>query len=181
MKLRTLTIPCLLCIVSVLTGPLCPLMYAQESELTEYDVKAAFIYNMAKFIEWPPSNKDSIGLCIIGADPFGKTMDNIKGKTVKGKRLDVRKSSSSGELKECHMVFISNSEKDQASRIADMLKDYPVVTIGDTEGYISQGVMINFFMENKKVRFEVNPDRARRAKIGISSQLLKLAKITGEK
>ena len=158
---------------------------AGEPGFTEYEVKAGFIYNVAKFVEWPEgsglSSKGTITLCVLGNDPFGKVLDNIEGKMVKGKRLEIRRVSSLRELKDCQIAFISASEKEHLSRIADALREASVLTIGDTEGFISQGVIINFFMEGKKVRFEIDPERAKRSKLTISSQLLKLAKIAGEK
>jgi hypothetical protein len=170
----------LIYVASALTGSLCSSLDAQDTDISEYEVKAAFIYNMAKFIDWPSYSKDSIGLCIFGADPFGKSIEGIRGKMVKGKKLDIRKTATAGELKECQMVFISASEKDQVRKVTDLLKDSAILTIGDTDGFIGHGVMINFYFEGKKVRFEANPDRARQARVTISSQLLKLAKITGE-
>lgn len=168
-----------------LAGPTNFIALAGEPEFTEYEVKAGFIYNVAKFVEWPDSGgqatKGSMSLCIVGTDPFGKTLDAMEGKTVKGKRLEIRRLSSIRDVKECEIAFISSSEKERMSRIAEALKESSVLSIGDTEGYIHQGVIMNFYLDRKKVRFEIDLERARRARLSISSQLLKLAKIAGEK
>ena len=154
---------------------------AEEARFGEYEVKAAFIYNIAKFVEWPsthlPDVKSTLNLCILGIDPFGKALVPIEGKNVKNRRLRTKHIGSVREAKDCHILFISSSEKDQAGRIADTLKNTAVLTIGDVPGYGEQGVMINFYMDHNRVRFEINADKAKRSKVNISSQLLKLARI----
>ena len=158
---------------------------AEDLQFTEYEVKAGFIYNIPKFVEWPegswPASRSVMPLCVIGNDPFGKAIDGINGKTVKGKRLEIRRVSSIHELKDCQLAFISSSEKDRLPRIIEALKGSNTLTIGDTEGYISQGVIINFYLEGKKVRFEIDIERAKQMKLLVSSQLLKLARIAGER
>ena len=151
-----------------------------EARVTEYDVKAAFIYNVAKFVEWPDERSDgrnSINFCILGADPFGKTLHMIEGKTVRGKKIQARTLRSPREAKECHMLFISSSEREQLPHILAAVRSFPVLTIGDAGGFAQQGVIINFYKENNKVRFEVNEDTAKDSKLAISSHLLKLARI----
>jgi hypothetical protein len=155
--------------------------YGLGQEFSEYEVKAAFILNIAKFIEWSdkgsPEPGDTINLCVIGSDPFGRALDQIAGKPVKGKRLHVRLLASARNVKGCSILFISSSERERLPHIMETLKNTSVLTVGDTNGYSLQGVMINFYLDGKKVRFEANPDQAKRAGLIISSQLLKLARI----
>jgi hypothetical protein len=153
---------------------------AEESEFSEYEVKAGFIYNFAKFIEWPVDTFSDVNkaiiLCVVGTDPFGKALGAIDNKTVQTRRLEIKYTGRSKDLKMCSMLFISGSEKDSLSPILETVKGAPILTIGDTKGFAQQGIMINFVMEQNKVGFEINTESARRAKITISSKLLKLAK-----
>ena len=173
----------LLLLVAAMTLAWCFLAHAQTDEprFTEYEVKAAFIYNVAKFVEWPDERasdaRNTINFCVFGADPFGKTLSSIEGRIVRGKKMQTKPVRSLREARDCHMLFISASEKEQLPRILATVKGLPVLTIADASGFAQQGVMINFYMEQNKVRFEVNEDKAKDSKLSISSQLLKLARI----
>jgi hypothetical protein len=155
--------------------------FAQTSSPGEYLVKAAFLYNFAKFVDWPSSafKNDSapLTLCILGRDPFGEALDSLKDKTVKGRALVVRRSSRVEDVDECHMLFISPSEKGDLKQILSTLKNSAILTVSELEGFGSMEGMINFVMAEKKVQFEINPDAAQRRGLRISSQLLKLARI----
>ena len=150
----------------------------------EYEVKAAYIYNFAKFVQWPKNafqdSKKIIHVCVLGDDPFGSFLSGIDGKTAADKKIGVRGTSSVQNCRGCEIIFISASEADRLPRIMKALNGAPVLTVGDTEGYAEQGVMINFFMENRTVRFEINPRAAVRAGLRISSNLLRIARIVGE-
>lgn len=151
-----------------------------EGEFSEYEVKAGFIYNFVKFVEWPdgpPTDTKILTLCILGVDPFGKNADSIIDKIVRGKKLSVKRLEEQGEFKGCSIVFISGSEKGNLAHILEILKGKNILTISDTKGFGKQGVMINFFMEENKVRFEINLEKARQANLTISSKLLRLARI----
>ncbi|OPY67354.1 MAG: hypothetical protein A4E57_02353 [Syntrophorhabdaceae bacterium PtaU1.Bin034] len=155
---------------------------AAEHGFSEYEVKAGFIYHIAKFVQWPEKNRadtrDSLDLCILGSDPFGKAFDQIEGRLVGGRRLGTKRIRSVKESKGCHMLFISRSEKARVSRIAEAIRDLGILTIGDTEGYAQQGIIVNFYMEGRKIRMEIDADRARQSNLTISSHLLKVARIT---
>lgn len=152
--------------------------YAQKTKPTEYEVKAAFIYNFAKFVEWPAdTSDDNMTLCILGQDPFGSALDNINGKTVCGKTLMVKHINSVQNLDNADMLFISSSEKEHLGQLIEVVGDLSILTIADTEGYAEQGVIINFYLERKKVRFEINVEAAERSGLKLSSKLLNLAKI----
>jgi hypothetical protein len=153
---------------------------AQETRPDEYQVKAAFLYNFVKFIDWPDEtlvNNTAITLCIIGRDSFEESINHIEGKTVRGKALTVKHIKTPQEAGSCQLLFISPSEKDYISQILQEIRDYSIITIGDYEGFAQQGVIINFYIEQEKVRFEINVDAARRTGMQISSKLLKLARI----
>ena len=150
---------------------------ANAQKPTEYEVKTAFIYNFAKFVEWQKIEDETLSLCIIGDDPFGPAMKNLEGKTAAGKRIVVRNISSIEGLKKCRMLFISSSEKGRLSDITGLAKDMGILTISDTESFAEKGVVINLYMEDDKVRFEINIDAAADARLQINSRLLSLARI----
>ncbi|MBI5196614.1 MAG: YfiR family protein [Nitrospirae bacterium] len=151
--------------------------YTEHAKPAEYEVKAAFIYNFAKFIEWPADTGANINLCVLGEDPFGAALDSINGKPVRDKNVAVKRIKSHQQLKTCQIVFISASEKEHLAQILDAVENLSVLTIGDTNGFIQQGVIINFYIEDEKVRFEINPKAAESADLKISSKLLKLGRI----
>ncbi len=154
---------------------------AAEPAFSEYEVKAGFIYNIAKFVEWPErtdaGSRNQLLVCVLGSDPFGKAFEQIEGRTVQGKKLGIRRVASAREARECHILFIGRSEKDRVARITETVKDWSILTVGDTEGYLREGVMVNFYMEDGKVRFEIDVERTKQSKLSLSSHLLKLARI----
>jgi hypothetical protein len=153
-------------------------IHAQDQKPGEYQVKAAFLYNIAKFVQWSGMEADEfLTLGILGEDPFSGTLDGLEGKVVQGKKLLIQRFRSYRELRKIHMLFISPKEKENLSQILQAVKGSEVLLVGDTEGFAQKGVCINFYLEQQKVRFEINVDAARRAGLKISSNLLKLAKI----
>lgn len=157
-----------------------PCVCAEEPEFSEYEIKAGFIYNFAKFVEWPPEvSRDEnkpLALCISGANPFGNSIAAINNKTVQNRRLETRALGRSRDFKGCNIVFISSSEKEILPQLLEVLRNSPVLTIGDARDFAQNGVMINLVMDGNKVRFDINAESARRARISISSKLLKLAR-----
>ncbi len=155
--------------------------FGQQRRVSEYQVKAAFLYNFAKFVDWPAceSCEESriLMVGILGDDPFGKEIQTIDGKRVKNKVLQVVQSNTLKELQNCDVLFISSSAKAELPRILEKLKGRPVLTVSDTKGFAHSGVMINLFNLENKIRFEVNPVAVEQSGLKISSQLLKLATI----
>jgi len=130
--------------ISVLRG----VVISQEA--SEYQVKAAFLYNFAKFIDWPTEAfKDDlapVNLCILGTDPFGDTLNTIKDKTVKGRKLTLKRLYKLEDPGGCHILFISASEKGNVKQIIQSLKNSPVLTISEGERFAHGGGMINFII-----------------------------------
>ncbi|MGD0694030.1 MAG: YfiR family protein [Terriglobia bacterium] len=158
---------------------------AQSREASEYQVKAAFLYNFAKFVEWPPDPSsdlsDPITICVIGHDPFGTVLDEaVRGKTVSGHRLVIRRSKPGQSWTGCQIAFISSAEGKDLPSILESSKGSGVLTVGEMEGFAQRGGMINFVIEQERVHFEVNVEAAERAGLKISSKLLSLAKIVRE-
>ncbi len=151
-----------------------------EGVAPEYAVKAAFLFNFTKFVEWPPAayadERSPLKICVLGDDPFGKALQGVKGEEVGGRRLDLAHLDNDNHLEACHVLFVSRSERDRLPRILADLHGAPVLTVGDTPGFTDQGGMINFVLEGSKVRFDINQDAAERAGLKISSRLLALAK-----
>ena len=149
---------------------------------SEYQIKAAFLYNFAKFVDWPakalPGASTSITLCILGEDPFGTDLEQIlDGKTVNGKSIVIKRFRGIRGLEGCHILFISSSERHHLPEILGALRGASMLTVGETERFAKLGGIINFTIEENKVRFEINVDAAERAGLKISSRLLKLGKV----
>jgi hypothetical protein len=160
----------------------CMLGGAESPSPTASQVKAAFLYNFAKFVEWPadvlPESSTEMGLCILGEDPFGADLDDtIQGKSVNGRGIEIKRFRTLHALKGCHVLFISSSEWHRLPKILEDLKGESLLTVGEMTRFAKLGGIINFAMEENKVRFEINIDAAERARLRISSRLLKLAKV----
>lgn len=150
---------------------------------SEYAVKAAFIYNFARFVEWPSSAfaqaDDPIKICVLGDDPFGKVLDEtIRGKSIAQHAFAIERIASAeeaGYADDCHIVFISRSETNRLGKVLTALQDKSVMTIGDMEDAAKRGAVMNFLLEGGRVRFAINADVAKRAGLNLSSQLIKLS------
>jgi hypothetical protein len=145
---------------------------------TEYKVKAAFLYNFAKFVEWPPpaASGDEMRLCVVGADPFGAELDElVAGKTVQNKWLRVARLSVSDDIEQCQVAFINAADREDLAYVLRRAHDAHALTVGESHAFIGRGGIISFVMDGNKVRFEINAAAAERAGLRISSQLLKLA------
>jgi hypothetical protein len=147
----------------------------------EYQLKAAFLFNFVKFVEWPAEafagERSPLTICVYGADPFGDTLDNVvRGETVGERGLIVQRPESPGELRDCHVLFVSRSEKERMPEILSHVEGAPVLTVADTDGFLKAGGIINFVLEDNKVRFLINPEAAERNRLKVSSKLLRLAR-----
>jgi hypothetical protein len=178
---RPREVPCLIVLVCLLGGIAIPLR-AQASAASEYQVKAAFLYNFARFVEWPgdvlPSPEASIVLCVYGEDPFGPALDEmVKGKSINNRDLAIHRAKNSQELKGCQVVFIDGAESKRLPEILGALQGSSVLLVGESNGFAEQGGQIQFLLEDNKVRFSINVDAVERAHLKMSSKLLALAKI----
>jgi hypothetical protein len=147
---------------------------AAEAGYGEYQVKAAFLKNFVKFVEWPP-RPGAISLCILGDDPFGGALAGTDG-VGEGRSLTYRRIGAAREAGECQAVFVTRAQRAALPELLAALDGKPVLTIGDGEGMAAAGLMLNFLVEEQKVRFEANLAPVRRAGLTISSRLLGLAK-----
>lgn len=171
----------LLFLIAITT--VCALPTSGETQSpTEYQVKAAFLYNFARFVEWTPKAFHDVNspfaFCVLGEDPFGPDLERtISGKTVNAREIVVRRLKGIPGLENCHILFIGTSESGRITQVLHALKNTAVLTVGETEGFLRGGGIISFFVEDNKIRFEINVDNAERSGLKISSRLLKLAKV----
>jgi YfiR/HmsC-like len=155
-------------------------MQAQQVKPSEYQVKAAYLYNFGRFIEWPAKVTEAGGgsfpICVLGQDPFGPTLTaTLSGETINGKSVVARRIPGPEEATDCRIVFISASESDRLKQILASLADASVLTVSDLPGFSQRGGMVQLTMEGNRVRFEVNLTSTARAGLTLSSELLKVA------
>jgi len=146
----------------------------------EYQVKAAFLYNFAKFVEWPEtifkSSGEPISICVIGHNPFGPMLKaSVNGKTIGERKFVVEDQADVQHAAACRIVFISSSERRRLRSIMARLKGRTILTVGETEGFAEEGGVINFKLVADTVRFEINLEAAEQEQIRISSKLLSVA------
>jgi YfiR/HmsC-like len=150
-----------------------------QAQANEYQVKAAFIFNFAKFVDWPSDSLSEEGVLVVGVvgkDPFGGSLDRLEGSTVNGRHLRIKRLRSGDNLRGCQILFISNSERRDLWKILESVKGMGVLTIGEMPQFNQSGGMIRFVIQNEKVRFEINAAAAAQARLRISSKLLALSK-----
>jgi hypothetical protein len=153
---------------------------AQEPD--EYEVKAAFLYNFTRFVDWPASAGGGL-FCIgiAGTDPFrGALEEAVKGRTVGGRAIAIKHFKPGDDQAGCEMVFVSTTDPRKMGAILARLRGEAVLTVGDAPGFCASGGTIGFAMQDKKVKLEINPEAARRARLQISSKLLSLASLIRE-
>lgn len=157
---------------------------AENRPLQEYQVKAAFLYTITKFVEWPASgsgtSSPTLNIAILGQDPFGENLDTIRGKRVKGRPIGIRHFRRVEEIRDCDVVFVCSQEKKHLGQILKQLQNMAVLTVADQEGFCEAGGMVNLVTSRNRVMIEINLAAARRARLTISSQLLKLSRIVAE-
>ena len=155
-------------------------VHAQESK--EYQLKAAFLYNFAQFVKWPPNAFPAadapFDIGILGDDPFGSALEEtVQGETIDNHRMTVVRAQRLEDLKDCQMIFVCRSEEGQVGEVLSQLGSKPVLTVSEVENFAQNGGDIDFYLSGGKVRFEINPQSALRCGLKISSQLLNLGKI----
>ena len=153
---------------------------AQNVQPTKYQIEAAFIFNFARFVDWPTqaftdaSSPMVIG--VLGKNRFGTDLAQmISGKTIRGHPLQFQECASLTEAARCHVLFISDSEKSRVAKIISGLGNDSVLTVSETDDFIAAGGMINLRIVNDKMRFDINNSAAKSAGLTISSKLLSLA------
>ncbi len=154
--------------------------YADPLSKREYRIKAAFLYNFTKFVEWPadrfPDESTAILLCVIGKDPFGATLeDTVTGKTVRGRHIDIRRIDDVEDVAACHLLFVGLFERERMREIVASSYEANILTVGDTRDFVEFGGVINLIKKANKIRFEVNLVAAKQAQLKLDLKLVTLA------
>jgi len=155
---------------------------AQAVRASEYEVKAVFLFNFAQFVDWPaeafPASDTPLVICVLGNDPFGGALDRtVRDERLGGRPFQVRRYQSVDEIKTCHILFISRSEGDRPRAILAGLKNRPVLTVSDADGFAERGGMIRFVTDRNRIRLQLNTNATEAAHLTISSKLLRVAEI----
>jgi hypothetical protein len=153
---------------------------AAEPLAEEYRVKGAFLLNFARFVEWPPEAfrgvGDPIAICVVGANPFTPALDQAARQLlIENRTVTIRQITDAPQARQCHIVFVSLSERKRAHAVLQAAEGGSVLTVGESEGFAAGGGMIEFSVEESKVRMEINAAAAKRAGLHISAKLLSLA------
>lgn len=148
----------------------------QSAHPTQYDVEAVYLFNFGKFVSWPQKNTPGFVICVLGENPFGSALDRtISGESIAGKNVEDRQLAHEAEVGGCSILYISRSEEQHLPRILNATRNAPVLTVSDIPNFTQRGGMIQFVVDNGKVRFQVNRTPAERSGLALSSELLKVA------
>lgn len=173
-RLRRAALALLLCTCPCLLPP-APALAEHPQTPDEYRVKAAFLYNFARFTSWPASDASAFNVCILGDNPFDGAVDALREKLVHGLPLTVSYINDTSSAADCQLLYVSRSLANRADRIIAELGRLPVLTISDMEGFIRHGGIIGFLSIDSRIRFEINVTAASESGLSISSKLLSLA------
>ncbi len=155
-------------------------------EPSEYQIKAAFLLNFIRFVEWPAdafkTATDPVVVGILGKDPFDGALDQtVNNKTVNGRPVVIRRFSDATAARSCQVIFLAASETRRMSDITSTVVSRGLLIVGESDGFAERGGMINFILRDNHVRFQINPSAAARAGLKVSSRLLQLADVVGDK
>ncbi len=143
----------------------------------EYQVKSVYLYNFGKFVQWPSSEPSSaFKICVLGEDPFGPLLDQtISGETISGKPAEAKRIRKVQDAGDCNVLYISWSEQRRLSQILLLLEGKSILTVSDMDEFVNRGGIIQFVWDHDRIRFEINLAAAMRARLAVSSELLKVA------
>jgi hypothetical protein len=163
---------------AVIVALLTPRAALPADDKLEYQVKAAFLFNFLKFVEWPAAapaagNDGPWVIGILGHDPFGGMLEEtVRGKIVNGRPVEVRRYARAADVKDCNILFVGRAESERGGAPAQP----GLLTVGESSGFIKSGGIINFYLEDNRVRFEIRPSVAHSAGLHVSAQLLRLGR-----
>ena len=147
----------------------------------EYELKAGVLYHIIEYVDWPEAARSNqppvIQIGLLGQIPFAEALEVLDGKAVQGRRLVVKRLSNSQEAMDCQVLFIGASEKPRYAEIVAELKNRPILTVSEVEGFAEHGGMVNLMSGPNRIIMEINREVAGQARLTFSSQLLKLAKV----
>jgi hypothetical protein len=159
-----------------------PTLSAQPTASAEYQIKAVFLFNFARFVDWPtkafPDANSPFVIGVLGDDPFGSYLDEtVRGEKVNEHPLTVQRYRRVSEIKACQVLFISRSEADHVDQILASLKGRSILTVSDTDDFVAHGGMIRLAIEKNKPRMHIKLDAVKAANLAISSKLLRVAEV----
>lgn len=167
-------------------GPLCA-QTLDEAKATK--VKAAYVYNFAKFATWPASAFESdvapLVIGVVGPDDIAGVLERVvSGKTVNGRSIEVRRiadisDSTAAALRDCHLLYVCACESDHVAQLWRMMEHQPVLVVSDMDGFAERGGMIGLALDGSRIVFEIHRGAVERAGLQLSAKLLKLARIVG--
>ena len=156
----------------------------EAQDVTEVTLKGAFLFNFARFTEWPADALQpdtTVSACVFGdravADAFAKT---VKGKQLAGRAIAVTTIAANESIPPCHLLYLSGVAEARIAEIVSTLRDTPVLTVSDSDTFTKRGGIVQIFVESGKMKFRINSRSARRARLQLSSRLLALAEVVDE-
>jgi hypothetical protein len=158
---------------------------AQTNQASVYELNAAYLFNFAKFIEWPAGTFSDpsapLVFAVAGEDPFGSILDRtLKGKKIGSRPIVIKRFKRVSDIEPCHILFVSSSLASKLPQVLEKLKGAPTVTVGESEGFARKGGVFRFLLMDNKVRFEINVDATRRLGLAVSAKLLQVAIVVGD-
>jgi|SRR5688572_3527963 len=164
----------------VARGAAAPEVQDPPKKMSEYELKAGFLLNFAKYVEWPPGafekKETPITLGILGEDPFGATLEKtLKDREAQDRKFEIVRFRDLGEVKRCHILFVPKTEKANVPEILKAVEGWATLTVGESEGFAAAGGLVNILIEKERPRLEINTEAADKAKLTIQAKLLKVA------
>jgi hypothetical protein len=152
----------------------------QAANFSEYELKAVWMLNFARFTEWPsnafPNAQAPLVVGVMGKDPFGRALEKaFEGKTVQGRRLQIRRLPPDADTCECHILFVAASERRRMRLLMEHLKGQAILSVSESDEFLEQGGVVNFVLKDNAVRFEINVKAAQAARLSLDANLLKVA------
>jgi hypothetical protein len=180
-SMKTLRMRSLFGFLATITLSFCTTALLAQTTAKEYRIKAAFLFNFAQYVEWPPDTfkgaNSPLTYCTIGDDPFQGVLDeSLNAKAVGTRPLRVQHLKQAENFQGCQILFIGANEKKRITAVLETLKKSPVLVVGESNHFVQQGGTVGFLSEDNTIRFEVNLDVAQRAGLNISATLLSVAK-----
>jgi hypothetical protein len=152
--------------------------YSQQAPITQYHLKAAFLYNFAKFVDWPASAfagpDDPFTLCVVGTEPFISARETLAGKSIRGRKIAVRRVDTVVSARQCNMIYLASTDDGGFNLDPGQFKS-AVLTVGESEDFLRRGGIINLTVVNNKIRFEIDRDTGERLGFRFRAQLLQRA------
>ncbi len=148
----------------------------------EYELKAVFLYNLGKFVRWPETAfenpSDSLKICVLGQDPFKKNLYTpAQAGKINNRQIEIKRLNQVKQSHICHILFISESEKSQLTQIMNDLRSYPILTVGDMDGFIAAGGMVKFYLDEERIRLAINLNVLKSTGLQADANLLRIARI----